>query len=205
MRTVRLPLIAVVAIGLAALLVGIAVDASGSARRLAGSNLVADVGLVAQLPPGGKLCQPGLVPGDTAALRLRVDGGARPRPALAAAVLQGTRTVASGELLAGAPGIVDVPLSHVRHVVDQATTCVMNRGNTDVSLAGTPTPKQGLVRMEYMRPGNESWWALLPTLVHRFGLGKSHWLGGWSLLLVGLLMVASAGIAVRTLVCEGSA
>jgi hypothetical protein len=224
----KLSLIAI-AVGLAALLVGIAIDASGRAERMAGSNLVnqtvgvrdgglvRDVVPVATLPPGGRLCEPWTVPADTAALRYRVFTSSPTLPALTAEVVAGGRTVSSGTLAAGPRrDTVNVPLARIPRTLPLAQACVTNRGPGTVSLGGdtapgyqAPTvggkPQKGLVRIEFMRPGEESWWALLPTLTHRFGLGKSHWLGGWTLPFAALLVVAAAALAVRTLLREESA
>src|SRR5690242_18163835 len=78
----------VIAIGLAALLAGVVIDASGHAKRMAGSNLVNQMVVpVATLPPGGRLCEPWTVPADTAALRVRVFTSSPTLPALTAEVL----------------------------------------------------------------------------------------------------------------------
>ena len=37
----------------------------------------------------------------------------------------------------------------------------------------------GRVRMEFMRPGEESWWSLAPTVVHRLGIGRGDLIGSW--------------------------
>ena len=219
----------VVAVGLAALLVGVAVDASGRAKRMAGSNmvgqaivvrngqLVRDVVRVATLPPGGRLCQVWTVPKDTAAVRVRIFTGAQTAPALTGEIVSGGRTVSSGTLPAGPRhDRVDIPLTRVRRTLPNAQACVANRGPGTVSLGGAPAPRsqaplvggkpqEGLVRFEFMRPGGESWWHLLPTLTHRFGLAKSHWLRGWTLPFTALLMVLAVAVAVRTLLREESA
>lgn len=222
-------LVIVVAIGLAALLAGVVIDASGSATRMAGSNMVGqntvvrggkvvrDVLPVAKLPPGGRLCQPWIVPADTAALRVRIYTSARTTPSLAGEILTRGRTVSTGTLPAGPPHyFLDVPLTRVRRTVLDGQICLTNRGPGTVSLGGAPTPQAqaprvggvpqaGLVRFEFMRPGSESWWQLLPTLEHRFGLAKSRWTGSWTFVLTGLLMVLAIGLAVRTLLREDTA
>jgi len=208
----------VIAVGLAALVIGIAIDASGRAQRMAGSNLVNLQPLqVATLPPGGRLCQPWTVPADTAALRYRVYTSEPTLPALTAEIVSGGRVVSSGTLAAGPRrDEVNVPLARISRTLPVAQVCVTNRGPGTVSFGGAPTPgyqaatvggkpQKGLVRIEFVRPGEESWWALLPTLTHRFGLGKSHWLGGWTLPFAALLVVAAAALAVRTLLREESA
>jgi hypothetical protein len=218
----------VVAVGLAALLVGIAIDASGRAERMAGSNLVnqalevrngglvRDLRPVATLPPGGRLCEPWTVPADTAALRYRVFTSSGAAPALTAEVVAGGRTVSSGTLAAGSRHAnVNVPVARIGRTLPVAQACVTNRGPGTVSLGGdnapasqAPTvggkPQKGLVRIEFMRPGRESWWGLLPTLSHRVGLARSHWLRGWTLPFAAVLVVLAVGLAVRTLLREES-
>lgn len=205
----------VIAVGLAALVAGVVIDASGHAKRMAGSNLVNQMVIpVATLPPGGRLCEPWTVPADTASLRVRIFTSAQTAPALTAEALSGGRTVSSGTLPAGPRhDYVNVPLARVPRTLPTAQACLTNRGPGTVSLGGAPAPgyqsptvggktQKGLVRIEFMRPGSESWWHLLPTLTHRFGLAKSHWLRSWTLPFAGLLVVLAAGLAVRTLLRE---
>jgi hypothetical protein len=226
MSVTRKLLIAVVAIGLAALLAGVAIDASGSANRMAGSNLIGqivvvrdgravrDVQPVAKLPPGARLCQAWTVPADTSAVRVRIFTSAPAAPPLAAEIVSGGRTVSSGALPAGpARELATIPITRVRRSLLDAQICIVNRGPSAVSLGGAATPQNqavrvngvpqgGLVRFDFLRPGSESWWQLLPTVVHRFGLAKSHWLGAWTFFLTGLLVVLAVGLAVRTLLRE---
>jgi hypothetical protein len=140
----------------------------------------------------------------------------RPGPPLTAQVRAAGGTVAAGTLKAGwTQGLAAVPVSRVRRTLPFATVCVTNRGGVKLAIAGAPTApaqaplvagvrQQGAVRFEYLRPGRESWWDLLPTIFHRFGLGKSHWLGGWTLALAGLLVLIGSAIAVRSLLREES-
>jgi hypothetical protein len=223
-------LVILVAVGVVALLAGVLIDASGSAQRMAGSNQVGqnvtvrngrtvrDALPVATLPPGGKLCQPWpAVPADTASLRLRTFESAQTRPSLSGEIVAGGRPLYSGTLPAGPRSdYVEVPITRVRRTVAGAQVCFTNHGPGTVSLGGAPAlpaqvpkvggkPQAGLVRFEFMRPGSESWWQLLPTLEHRFGVGKSRWTGSWTFFLAGLLMVLAIGLAVRTLLREDTA
>jgi hypothetical protein len=228
MLSTRKLLVIVVAIGLAALLAGVVVDASGSAQRMAGSNLVGqrivarnggltrDLLPVARLPAGSRVCQPWTVPADTAALRVRVFTDAQTAPALDGAIVSAGRTVAAGTLPAGARSdLVDVPVTRLRRTVADAQICISNRGPGTVTLGGAPAPasqaprvngapQAGLIRVEFMRPGSESWWQLLPTLMHRFGLAKSRWLGSWTFPFAGLLIALAVALALRTLLREES-
>jgi hypothetical protein len=219
-------LVIVVAVGLAALLVGVAIDASGSANRMAGSNLIGQAivfrngGLVrdtlpvATLPPGGRLCQAWTVPAGTRSVRVRTFTSARQLPELRAEIVESGRTLYAGALPVGPRrDNADIPVTRVRRSLLQPQICVTSAGPGTVQLGGAPAPgyqaprvggkpQKGLVRFEFVRPGSESWWQLLPTLEHRFGLGKSRWTGSWTFFLTGLLMVLAIGLAVRTLLLE---
>jgi hypothetical protein len=215
MRTARLSLLIVIGVGLAALLVGIVIDASGSARRQSGSNLWGDPLVVATLQPGQRLCQPALLPGDTDAVRVRASTGNPLR--LDAAVLRRGATLTSGSVAAPAgERHVQIPLKRVDHTVFSTQVCVVNRGPAQVSLWGFPTPPKlaptvdgkkqlGAVRFQFTRPGSESWWQLLPTLWHRYGVGKSSWVGSWTMLLTALLTLLGSALVVRTLLREEKA
>ena len=58
------------------------------------------------------------------------------------------------------------------------------------------------LRYDYMRPGRESWFELLPTLVYRSTLGKSDLVRHWAWLAALLLMLAAISLAVATLLRE---
>jgi hypothetical protein len=211
MRSTNTLVAAVVVVGLVAILAGIAIDGSGSAPRLAGSNLLPNSQFVAAVPPHGRLCQPReSLPGDTGGLRVRIGTYRRPGPALRAQVSLNGHPLTAGTLSPGwRQGDVLIPLARVAKPVTGVTVCISNGGAGKIVLAGTPEPPSlaarvgarpqgGLVRIEYMRPGRESWWQLFPVILHRFGLAKSHWIGGWTLLLAGFLLLAAAAIAVLT-------
>ena len=61
---------------------------------------------------------------------------------------------------------------------------------------------QGRVRFEWIRPGSESWFALLPTIAHRFGLGRATVAGSLLLPLAALVLLAAWAAAVRLLLRE---
>jgi hypothetical protein len=63
-------------------------------------------------------------------------------------------------------------------------------------------PEPGNISLLYFRPGSESWWQLLPTLVTRFGLGKASFFGGWTLPVLALLLLALWVGTVRLLIRE---
>ena len=183
--------------------------------RLAGTNLTSDVGFVIPLGPGQQLCEPGeLLPGDTGALKLDATTNGVASPALSAALSGPGGPVGTGVLNAGwRPGIVSIPVSRVPDTVSGATVCLRNLGASQVAFGGSAPdsgffiqiagkPLSGRLRIEYMRPGSESWLQLLPTLVHRFSLAKADLLRHWEAGAVLVLMLAAIALATRTLLKE---
>ena len=49
-----------------------------------------------------------------------------------------------------------------------------------------------------MRPGRESWYELLPTIAHRFSIAKAGFLRDWEWLAALALVLATAFLAIRT-------
>ena len=64
-------------------------------------------------------------------------------------------------------------------------------------VAGQPLPT-AKVRFDYMRPGRESWYQLLPTIAHRFSIAKAGFLRDWEWVAALALVVAAAFLALRT-------
>jgi hypothetical protein len=202
----------VVALGLLALIGAALVVLLQSAPRRAGTNLTANTGYVIPLQAGEQLCEPGeLVPGDTGALRLSVSSGALPGPPLDVTMVVGARPLATGRLAAGwRSGAVTIPVSRIRETQQGATICLVNRGSRSVSFGGSvpdadfyvvlgSKPLRGRMRVEYMRPGSESWLTLLGTLTHRFSLAKADVVRHWAAPAVLVLMLFVVGLAVRTI------
>jgi hypothetical protein len=201
--------LAIVTAGLAVLL--------QSAQRRSGTNLTANTGFVVPVAAGQQLCEPGeLVPGDTGAVRLSASSGATPGPRLDVAIGTGARTIAAGHLAAGwRTGTVTIPLSRIGATQQNASVCLVNRGTAPVSFGGSVPdanfyvvlggkPLSGRMRIEYMRPGSESWLALLPTLVHRFSLAKGDLVRHWAAPAALLLVLLAIGLALRTILREES-
>ncbi|HEY2718305.1 MAG TPA: hypothetical protein VGI52_01645 [Solirubrobacteraceae bacterium] len=202
----------VLALGLLALIGAALAILLQSAPRRAGTNLTADAGYVVPLQAGGQLCEPGeLVPGDTGALRLSVSSGAALGPPLDVTVGVGMHPIAVGHLAAGwHSGAVSIPVSRVRETQQGATICLVNRGSHSVSFGGSVPdadfyvvldgkPLSGRMRVEYMRPGSESWLTLLGTLTHRFSLAKADVVRHWAAPAVLVLMLLAVVLAGRTI------
>jgi hypothetical protein len=187
-----------------------------SGPRRAGSNLTAEVGFAIPLDPGQELCEPGeLLPGDTGALQLDAETGGSRGPALGARINGPTGApLSSGQLAAGwRAGSVRIPVARVAQTVPGATVCLRNQGPGKVAFAGSVPdsvfqiqlagkPLGGRLRIEYMRPGSETWLGLLPTLAHRFSLAKSNLVRHWAAAGVLVLMLLAIALATWTIVKE---
>jgi hypothetical protein len=58
------------------------------------------------------------------------------------------------------------------------------------------------LRIDYMRPGRESWLQLLPTIAYRSTLGKSGLIRHWAWIGALLLMGLATALAARTVLAE---
>lgn len=211
------PVALVLAIGLIAIVgAGVAVLARSEPRR-SGTNLISDSGFAIPLRPGQQLCEPGeLLPGDTGGLRLTADSGADAGPRLSVHIFSPQGLVSDGELAPGwRSGAVLIPIRRVARTLPSAIVCLRNAGPHLVSFGGSAPasgfvielagkPFSGRLRIEYMRPGSESWLSLLPTLAHRFSLAKSDIARHWAWIAVIVLMVLAVALAARTMLREGT-
>jgi hypothetical protein len=192
---------AVLAAGFALLAVGLVVTLSQSAPRPAGSNQVAQLEEVAKLRGAARRCQDGeVVPGDTAALRLLVGTYGRPAPGVHVSV-RGPRgqLLTSGTRAPGGPeGNVEIPVGRVDETSGGNRVCVTVSGPGRTVLYGSA----GRLHLEWMRPGSESWFSLIPTIAHRFGLAKANVFGSLLLAPAALILLAAWAAAARLVVRE---
>jgi hypothetical protein len=212
------PLVVVLVVGVATLLVAAGLLLTRSAPRRSDSNGAADDGLAVTIQPGQQLCQPGeLIPADTAAIRLDAGAPAAVRgPALGAEVQNLPGSHAAGTLAAGwRRGPVSIPLAPtVRHDA-VATVCVRDLGPGAASFGGSVPAGSwvlsidgrglgGRVRIDYLRPGSESWLSLLPALAHRVTLGKSRLVRHWAPAALILLMLLAVALGLYTVLASGA-
>jgi Predicted membrane protein (DUF2142) len=202
--TVRL----VVATGLALLVGAVALTLSHEAPRHAGLNAVQPSHVLAQTSRGGVVCQGGeVLPADTAAIRLSLvsDYG----PPLGVTVTHAGRLLTRGALPAGWGGAqATVRVRRTSHDVLDTTVCAHVGAGTAVGVLGGTTPPGtgtatgagrplgGSMRIEYFRPGRESWWSYATTVASRIGVARERWGGSWMAVAIGLLVLASAAIAI---------
>ena len=187
---------AVLAVAAVVVAVGLVVALSDSKPRQSGSNYVAELGPVATLRGNDSRCQGGqVIPADTGALRLLVGTYGRPVPHMLVEVRSAGRTISSGTFSGGPQGHVSVPLRPVHARVENATVCLAvgaPRGARTV-LYGSGDQQ----RLEWLRPGSESWFGVLGTVAHRFGLGRGFFGGPWVLGLALLLLAGAWAVAAR--------
>jgi hypothetical protein len=122
--------------------------------------------------------------------------------------------VSTGALAPGwRTGVVTIPVSRVARTLQGATVCLTNLGQRSIAFAGSVPdadfyvaiagkPLSGRLRIEYMRPGRESWFSLLPTLAHRFSLAKADLVRHWAWGGVIVLMLFAVALAARTVIRE---
>ena len=71
-----------------------------------------------------------------------------------------------------------------------------------MTVAGKPF--EGRIRYDFMRPGRESWFELLPTIVYRSTLAKAGFLRRWAWAAALVLMLLAIGFAARIVIREES-
>ncbi len=205
----------VAAVGVLALLVTLGIVLLARGPRLSGTNYTAPATFISGLGPGQQACQGGEdLPADTAAVQVTIDTFGRPGPRLTlAATGPDGRALTEGGLPAGwRQGTVRVPVRRVRSATEGARVCLAVPAGphaTAIALAGNSAPGYAMeiagqtlpgvrVRLDYMRPGRESWYELLPTIVHRFSIAKAGFLRDWEWLAALALVLATAFLAIRT-------
>jgi hypothetical protein len=206
-RTVRVAAVGAVVLGLA---VALAVTLARAEPRYAGHNSVRSPGVVTELERGDRVCQLiETVPADTAAVELVAASAGRPGPPLEVQVSRRSgERISRGRLPGGyTDGKVAVPVGELGYSVPDAAVCIRSAGRGRVQLLGVPTapggleingkPHPGLLTLAYRRAGEESAFALLPTIAHRLSLAKTTLAGGWTMWALVVLFLLSSALALR--------
>ncbi len=203
------------------LLGAIAVVLAQSASRRSGTNGIPSETFAVVLAPGDAVCQPGeLIPGDTTALQATIGTYGLPGPRV-----QVTATASSGESVTQgglAPGwrqgVVSLPVALVRQTTPGVRVCLRDQGPSRIAIGGSApftasveilgaqrsrSASAGL-RFDYMRPGHESWFSLLPTLWHRMTLAKGDLVRHWAPWGALVLMVVAGALSVAALGRRGA-
>lgn len=201
----------VLAVGLALTVAAVAVTLSRSPLTLAGTNSITDATRLARTTQTrfAEGCQSGeTLPRDTVAVRLSLFAVIGPR--VAVRVLSGSRLLTSG---AEAPGwigsVATVPIGPLPRAHSHVELCFrLTSIDGPVQVNGRDTPRAeavisdgealaGRIRVEYLRPGRQSWWSLAGSVARRMGLGHAAG-GAFGVALAAIL--AAAVVAVSTLV-----
>lgn len=200
----------VLAIGLIAIAVGLAIDMSGRAIRMAGTNHINVPAFVAAVPSNGTLCQPEVVlPKDVHSVEMLIGTYGHPMPSVVTSLVADGRQMRTGWLPAGAPeGYVTLPLRNPEGHEASGMLCLkLGKAAHTVVFGGDEFaadesavridghPVAGRVGLVYKRARPESWWQMLPTLSERFGVGKASFFDDWTLPVMALLL---AGVLIAT-------
>ena len=206
----------VLAVALLLVAGALALDMSGTAPRTAGSDHVTPSAFAAQIPPGGVLCEVAApLPADATRAQILVGTYGQPVPELSLSFLTSSgKRIASGRLPRHSQqGYVTIPLRREGSGLS-TRACLSSRGAATVSVGGEVgtfgavseqidgRPEPGRITLIYFRPGRESWWQLLSTLAHRFGLAKASFYGDWTLPVAALLLFGVWIATVRLLLRE---
>ena len=194
---------AVIAAALAATVIAVVLKGSEEEPRLAGSNGVDAGSFSVELRDGEAHCQKNeFVPADADRVRMTIGSYDRPMPPIELTVTApGGRTIAERATRPPDQGVVDLALGRTTEQPQpDATVCVKPVG-TRVALGGF----RENARVEWMRPGEESLFGVAGAILHRFELGKPAWVGGWTLVVALLLVVAVLLLTVRLVIREAHA
>jgi len=210
MRSVKIALAA----ALVFLAIAIGAVLSHSPLTVAGANAVeAPLYRNGGVAGSASTCeQGGTVPRGTSAIRISLGGNVDPR--IVVGVYSGSRLVTQGQRAAGGGlnASATVPVKPVSRRVEDTTVC-MGLGPSEEAIGIRGIPLQpaahGVYKLhdvelgvEYLRPGPQTWWSLIPSIAYHFGLG--HAPGGTFvvflvLALMLLVVVLTSQLALREL------
>lgn len=210
-----------VAVGLVLVLATVASFLGDERPRLAATNSKVNVsGVAVSIGPGEERCQGGeYIPRETALLRMYVGGfptaGGHPLE-LWARYADGREAMRTRLAGGYGPGPVEVAVPQPAEDVAGGFLCIRNDGPQPMGFAGNLTPagldaqlgpnspgarRTDEVRVDYYRPGRESWIDIAPEIATRFQLFKPGFMGAWTmwaaLAAVGLLWAVVVTVLVR--------
>jgi hypothetical protein len=201
----------VVIAGLVVLAVVVLVAMFGSEPRIAGQNGVFVQDVVTETKGRATtFCQNDeVLPKDTASVELSLIATSGLSPRVRVQASKDGRVLTQGTSPAGWTGeTLAIPVRSVPRTALGVRLCISVGKGGNVQLVGTkkdtrtydtsPPTTQDQIKVAYVRPGSESWWAYAPTVLHRMGLGRA-WSGSWIVLVILALMIAPGAIAIRQL------
>lgn len=196
------------AMGLVALCVGVGVTLSRSPVTLARSNLVNALTQFETLRGQFAACQGNeTLPAHVTAIRLSLDSVLGPE--LDLRVLSGKHLLTEGQRAPGwTSADVTIPVKPVAVETRNVSVCFSFTAiDESVGLTGEPVSSaratgndDGLIKVEYLRPGKRSWLSLVSSVADHMAFGHA-WSGAWlaPALLTMMLAIAAvvAWVAVR--------
>jgi hypothetical protein len=190
---------AVVAVAVAGGVFAIVLLGSGTHARLAGTNNIEAGSFVVVLKDGQQFCQQMFVPKDADRIRMTIGSYDAPMPAVDVTLKGPNGVVSHARNPAGVPqGVVTLKLgATTREPLPGGYVCVRPDG-TKIALGGF----QQLARVEFLRPGRESYFGIAGTMLHRFGIARPSWWGAWVGIVAVLLLIAVWTVTARTLLRE---
>ncbi len=207
-------MVATLVVGAVVLAIGLAAALSHASVRRTGTDDVVITAIVGRLHGAHRLCQgEERIPAGTAGLRMALVPGSEPHAAISASVGTEAGTVATAsDVRWDGDSIVATLRPRIRSDV-AGQVCAQIRTRTrggEVGVFGRPAeaplsatadgvPIQGRMRVEYLQPRAESWWAFAPTVIRRIGLGHA-WTGSSTALAAAFLMAISILLAAWLLV-----
>ncbi len=174
---------------------------------IAGTNGITQMTILAATGSDTGACQTReTLPGGTSAIRLGLEASMGPQ--VTVKVLSGSQVVTQGMAGPGwAAGELTFAVRPVRRTYSHVTVCFRLRLMTgDVRIFGERTPLAvaatsegggvlpGRMKIEYLRPGPESWWSLVPAVVRHMGLGRAA-SGTWIVVPIAALAAAVVALA----------
>jgi hypothetical protein len=188
--------------GLALLVLAVGLVLSGSPVRVLGTNSVREGGTAFAMRGGEGACQGNeTLPRGTSALRLGLE--ARVGPKITLAVFSRGGVLARATRGSGwTGGDVTVPIAQVPRAISSARICFtlgptrefvlrLGRELRARNAHGVPSLR---MRIEYLAPGEATWWASALSVARRIGLGRAP-SGTWVALLLVALMAIVATLA----------
>lgn len=208
MRSVRVTL----AVALVLLVAAIVVVLSRSPLTVVGTNSIQASRAAEYAKGGSSRCQPsGTVPGGTTAIRISASANTGPRVTLK--LLSGAGVISDGTRDAGwgVDETVTVPVKRVPRTIPNATICIafgaaiepiqINGATVQTRAGGAQSAGAVILRVEYLRPGDASWWSLASSVATRMGRGHAPG-GAWIVFLLIALMIAVVTLASRLILRE---
>jgi Predicted membrane protein (DUF2142) len=197
----------------------IAVTLSKAPLVLTGEDQITPAEIVASTRGGSEACQTKeTLPAGTTAMRFWIAVNLGPEVKVAA--LSSAGVITRGRQTAGWTGaVVTIPVQPVRRTVANAEVCFKFGGAIElIGLVGSRTaPREGQIvgihqaskshngnrvdrkmTIEYLGPGNKSWWSHAQSIAENMDIGLTSW-GGW-IALVPLALMAMATILTARLI-----